>query len=243
MSFTTIYNSQSADNDVLNNNFYALAQGTIYPRGGTNLDPTTSAYSLGDSTHRWINLNANSFKTDTPPENLSGYKFFDEKILSLNITSAVSRIEITGINGDAQDQAYYHVMCNINITDHTGGMAFYCSYNTSTLDNKSHFTTFDLSDSLLYSGYGESEYNQIFCSSSSTTEKITYFFYMRCYLPTGDYRTSFITARLLESPYTYIDNARILKTNSWRNYTTTVTSLNFDFPSGMTGHITVWRHR
>jgi hypothetical protein len=233
MSLTTIQNSQSADNDVMNNNFYALAQGTIYPRGGTSLDPTTTTYSLGDSTHRWSKLYANSFMTDAPPEDSAGLKHFDYKVLSQDITT--TRIEISGINGDGIDQYLYNIFININAEAPSTWYFYFNGVSTTTEYRYSYM--YDSGGSL---GFATGNSNlPILTLETTTSDTLTCFSYIKTHMKTGAVRRVFATYGLLAS------DLRIYALSGlYTNTSSTITSIVLQGSNtATTGHITIWRSK
>jgi hypothetical protein len=71
-------------------NFYTISQGDRLPRGGTNLDPTTGVYNIGDSTYYWDEVYCNTL--DAPrPSNI------DYLITRHILTTAAQSVEFTGL--------------------------------------------------------------------------------------------------------------------------------------------------
>lgn len=100
MSFSVLYESTTADYSVVNANFQYIANGSIYPMGGTNLDNTTGVDNLGSATYPWKTIYANRLKQTYPYWTL---------ITELTITSATTSIQISGLNGDVDKQ--YLLIC------------------------------------------------------------------------------------------------------------------------------------
>lgn len=124
-------NSTTADASDVNDVFYHIAQGTRLPMGGNDLDYTTGVYDLGSSTYRWNDLYCEDI-------NISGsLTTSDKNIYSLiaetTLTSATSRIEFTGLNGDSCGE--YIILCrSISDTATSAGIS-YLHFNGDSATN------------------------------------------------------------------------------------------------------------
>jgi hypothetical protein len=87
--------------DHMNDNFKYVGANDFRPLGDTTLVPTTGAYDLGSDVYRWKNVYALDITATTVE--VGGYTLYN--IANYTITSPVSSIEFTGLNGDV-DAAY-----------------------------------------------------------------------------------------------------------------------------------------
>ena len=92
MAFIELENSTTADATDINNNFYHVAQGSVLPMGGVDLDYTDSVYDLGSSSATWNYLKCLNINTN----NVEGYAGY--LISEVTLTATASSIEFTGLN-------------------------------------------------------------------------------------------------------------------------------------------------
>jgi hypothetical protein len=98
MNFFDIANSMTTDPGMMNDDFLAVAQGTILPKYGDKLRPTTSTYDIGSATYRFkTTYCTNIYEGDV--EDTNGRNLLWQEITA--ISTSTTRIEITGLNGDA----------------------------------------------------------------------------------------------------------------------------------------------
>jgi len=98
MAFHTFVSGTVAYATEMNDNYYWVGQGTRLPYGGASLEATTAVCNLGTTTARWNNVycyNIDISGTITSTTEIQG------KIAGYLASGAVSRVEITGLNGDA----------------------------------------------------------------------------------------------------------------------------------------------
>lgn len=105
MAFTVLVNSTTADPNDANNNFYHVAQGSIYPMTGTMLEYDAGTVNLGSGAAKWAALYANNIHgTVTVDGTTASYMW--QSVYNTTLVASTTRIEITGINGDASIEYY-----------------------------------------------------------------------------------------------------------------------------------------
>jgi hypothetical protein len=102
MPFIALEDSTPADAADVNNNNYFLAQGSILPVDGNNLDYTNSAVDLGSSTATWKKLYIENIY-DNEITGKFGYLIGETKL-----SAAAASIEFTGLTGDNEN---YRLIC------------------------------------------------------------------------------------------------------------------------------------
>jgi len=153
MAFTIFSNSTTADANEVMGNFALIAKGDRLPRGGANLDPTTSVYNIGSSTYKWNYIYCDNL-------NFTGTITTDQTwtlISSQTITAPSTRIEFTGLNGDV-DKMYKLIMTNPNVYIYItmNGVSAASSYSW---DGVRYSSAFDTSTSGLTGGiYAQKEF-------------------------------------------------------------------------------------
>jgi hypothetical protein len=106
MAFFNIENSTSTSPYDMNDNFLHVANTSITPKGGTELLETTSIYNIGSSSYIW---NRGYFSGTISAEIATNARSFF-KVASIELTLPAIKIEITGLNGDAQKKLFYRIM-------------------------------------------------------------------------------------------------------------------------------------
>ena len=115
--FRVVQNSTTADAADINDNFYYIAQGTIFPFGGDDLDYTTSS-NLGSATYRWKTLYCNTMVAASFNPDIS-IRYIATTILS----GDSSRIEVSGLSGEKNINIEYFI--NTQVT----GSSVYLIFN------------------------------------------------------------------------------------------------------------------
>ena len=106
MPFDTFVSGTTAYATEVMENFYWVGRGTRLPYGGASLEATTAVYNLGTTTARWNNVychNIDISGTITSTTEIQG------KIAGYLASGAVSRVEITGLNGN--DVNSWQIFC------------------------------------------------------------------------------------------------------------------------------------
>jgi hypothetical protein len=105
MAFHVLINSTTADASDVNENFYHIRQGSVLPVGGSSLSYTNSVYDLGSSSYKWKDFYANNIYTDDIYVSGAGNNgSLFRKIYSEILSATSTRIEITGLNGDNDNE-------------------------------------------------------------------------------------------------------------------------------------------
>lgn len=105
MAYTYLQNRTKGVASQVQANFEHIGSGNLLPMGGTNLDYTTSVYDLGSDTYKWNNIYTNNI---TNKYNEEIHQF--ENIVNYILSSATSRIEFSGLNGDTD--ILYKINCH-----------------------------------------------------------------------------------------------------------------------------------
>ena len=136
--FRILYDSTTADAADLMDNYYHVFKGSIEPKKGVYLRPTTSVCNVGSDTYKWNNAFIDKLNVDsvTYTGSITSSKIW-ELCYSLEVLSTTARIEISGLNGDSFT-AYRLVM---NYFDTSGENYIHINGNSgSSTHEKSQYT-------------------------------------------------------------------------------------------------------
>jgi len=108
MAWNTIAAGLIADADKLNENFNLVAGGSRAPRtsAGASFVTTDGAYDIGSENARWDQVYINNL--DFVGSVTTQDKSLLSKITDVELSTAASSIEFTGLNGDDYTQIYIH---------------------------------------------------------------------------------------------------------------------------------------
>lgn len=121
-----------ADASDMNDNFYEVGSGSIFPKGGSYLEPTDGVYNLGSSTYKWkdgyfTNVYANNLTISGTITTAKTWR----RISTVILTAGASKIEFTGLSG----QTYKQIMIN-GVICHSTGAFVYINGDSSTNNYK-----------------------------------------------------------------------------------------------------------
>lgn len=111
-------------------NFYHIGQGNWLPRGGVDLEATTSVYNLGSSDNKWDNVYCKSLDF-----NGTNVKNAICIVTETTITSATTSIEFTNLNSDDGKGFYFFSMDLVHANTAT---SIYLHLNRDTATNYSY---------------------------------------------------------------------------------------------------------
>jgi hypothetical protein len=95
-------------------NFYFVSTDHLLPRGGLQLLPTTSVYNLGDDINKWDTVHLKNYN-EINSATMAGGNFI-QLIDETNISTATTRIEFTGLNGDSSEYYIIHISAKSAVT-------------------------------------------------------------------------------------------------------------------------------
>ena len=123
MAFTIVYKGQTISATDFNDNFYHIAQGNLLPRGGNSLEATTGVYDLGSISYNWNNVHVQNVNLNGELQNAMNL------IAEVTLTATSSVIDITGLNGEA-DEIYEVIV--LSVLNTIGSGFFYFNGDSAT---------------------------------------------------------------------------------------------------------------
>lgn len=223
MAFSIFVNSTTADSADMNDNFYHIGQGSVLPRGGNNLEATTGVFDLGSSSFKWKNVVA----AIVDANNITADNLWAIKAESL-ITSTVSRIEFTGLNGDSQIEYQLYIYGRSTATT---AITLYFNGDSSTV-NYNWMESFSNSSTVSQTGHTQTALQ--LADMGNTGEACL----VRCYInaATGFSRTIMVNS-LNNASGTTIDELSF-RGGYWSNNISTITSIQLKAVNfGIDSHI------
>jgi hypothetical protein len=210
MPFTIFSKNYTISASEINNNFYHVAQGNFIPRTGSSLTSIDVTNDLGSNFFRWNNLYVNNLNISNT---ITGNNTLWTLIKDVYVTSTATTLNITGLNGDADEE--YLIYAYLSIVSTT---SIYLETNITT----SSYSIILTAEGVAYTGTGNYDirvatFNTI---NSSGFVKINFF------SKTGFYRTVYSEA-MIGIQNTTINNISICRGNL-NNTTVTLTSITFN---------------
>ena len=231
--FIDIANSSTTDPGIMNNDFLAVAQGSLLPRAGNNLLPTTGACDIGAVATRFrcgyiINLN---LATTTFNDNIHNMLVW--KLAELNTNT--SRIEITGLNGDLD--AAWDIVAKMSCAPTTTGLFIYLNGDSVTT-NYNYCQCYNVGGVLL-SLYSNFLFAILYNYNPTTSGDLISFGKTIIYPKTGGYRNIF--SSYLSGGIGTSIQYNILNSGIWNNTASTITSLVFQAATTCSIDLKIWR--
>lgn len=224
MSYFKVESSLTADASDINDNFYYFNQGSILPRDETDasfgsIDLTNN---IGSSVATWNTLYCKDFSTDLSSIS-SNYKLW-ALVAETTLSTTVSSIEITGLNGD--DIEEYIVFIKFILPAYGGGSSLERMYINNDSGSNYYYVrvqadgvnTFAAGSEV--TGAGILLYNQVVSNTESSS-----FGQIKIRSKTGLYRNVIIQS----SGRVYQKSVGNVATNYsvWNNTVDTITSISF----------------
>ncbi|MCP4648900.1 MAG: hypothetical protein GY853_02300 [PVC group bacterium] len=126
MSFTAFSYETTIAASEMNDNFIHVAQGNLFPRGGSVLEETNGVYDLGSDSYRWLNTKFNNVHLSGDLDDC--WNLIADVILS----ATASSVEITELNGDVDE--IYWIIAKL-ISNSTGTDYLYLNINNDSSNN------------------------------------------------------------------------------------------------------------
>ncbi len=223
MAYNIIQQSTTTDADDMRENFEYIGSGSRLPMtiGATGAGNTDSVYDLGSASYKWNNIYGNSIICNTSSVIFNSWY----RIQTIQITSAVARIEITGLNGDTDIE--YEIIARI-ISGNATSQAYSLHCNGDSASNYAY--EYILGDGAVVSAALQSAAGFFlgFVQQDSTTTKII-FNNSILYAKTGYERTCMNT-NLDACGEKWV--GRLMNMGQiWNNTSSTITSLVFTAPT------------
>jgi len=160
MAFHIIENSTATIPYDMNDNFLHVAQSSITPKSGTELNETTSSINIGSSTYLWNKAYFSGIVYSNELSITSNKTLVH--VASVELTAPAARIEITGLNGDA-DISYFIISSFIaNTAVSTSYAGMYINGDSSTSNYKS----------VRFLGNTSTSHDYVFCGVNSVNPNI-----------------------------------------------------------------------
>lgn len=126
--YKIFYDSTTADSSDMNDNFYEIGSGSIFPKGGNYLLPTNNAYNLGSSTYKWADgYFSKIYSSDFNVSNTITASRSIRRLYNYIVTKTTTRIEFS-INTLTSDLL---ILGNI-ISTPTGAVYFFSGGDSTT---------------------------------------------------------------------------------------------------------------
>lgn len=240
MAFTWIQNSQSTDALIVDANFQEVGSGSILPKlintSGSNA--TTGVYDLGSVAYKWNNIYANNLDFSGQIGDVMN------RIYSVEIPSATSRIEITGLNGDtdyiyelATRFVYANAPANFNYMLHFNG-------DTSVAYGYQRIRSNTAGVASAFSG-SEQGIFLVMASSADTTTSNLYFTHTVIFAKSGHERQTLQNSNAFAAQR-YI-KWNVFESGIWTNTAATITTMVLSGPTttaiGVGSTVDLWARR